>query len=93
MKNKCKLKLAFPKKPATIFPLYYFNLFISMKLSKNTNLYSRLSVIACAILVTGYAFVYAYSTILPAEYASGQKLTQTLITKIVGNIDELNTNL
>lgn len=59
------------------------------------NLYSRLSLITCISLVTGYILVYAvgYITILPGEYASGQPLTSTLFGKVIDNIADLNLRL
>jgi len=62
-----------------------------MKLPKN--LYSRLTLITVATVVTWYAIIYAYTAINSAEYASWAPLTSTLMWKIVGNIDELNTKI
>ena len=63
-----------------------------MKLPKN--LYSRLTLITCAILMTGYMLVYAaYTTILDTEIASNAPLTSGLMTKIRDNIADLNTRV
>ena len=64
-----------------------------MKPSKNTNLYSRLSLITSLTLVTGYALVFAWTTLDPLDAGTGKPLTATLMQGIVNNVNELNTNL
>jgi len=55
------------------------------------NLYSRLTLITVATVVTWYAIIYAYTAINSAEYAPSAPLTSTLMGKIVGNLDDLNS--
>lgn len=58
------------------------------------NLYSRLSLITCVTLVTGYVLVYAaYVVINPSEYAAGQSVSSAFMEKIVNNIVDINTRL
>ncbi|MCK9272809.1 tail fiber domain-containing protein [Candidatus Gracilibacteria bacterium] len=57
------------------------------------NLYSRLTLITLVTVMTGYAIIYAYTTINSTEYAPSAPLTSTLMGKIVGNLDELNTKI
>ena len=57
------------------------------------NLYSRLTLITLATVITWYVIIYAYTNILPAEYAANAPLTSTLMWKIIGNINDLDTRL
>lgn len=57
------------------------------------NLYSRLTLITCAILITGYGLVYAFTTLVLTDADGGKPLTSTLMKTIMGNVNELNTNL
>ena len=56
-------------------------------------LYSRLALITSLSLVTGHAFVYAYTTLTLSDADSGKPLTSTLMQTIMGNVNELNTRV
>lgn len=60
-----------------------------MKLPRN--LYSRLTLITCVTLITGYALVYAWTTLNPVDAGPGKPLTSTLMQAVMNNINELNT--
>jgi len=65
-----------------------------MKSLKNTNLYSRLTLITSVTLVVGYFVVYAAWTALDRTDAdSGKPLTATLMQGIVDNVNDLNTRV
>ncbi|NDK19415.1 hypothetical protein GW819_01085 [Candidatus Gracilibacteria bacterium] len=59
-----------------------------MKLTNN--LYSRLSLITCITIVTGYAFVYAWTNFTLTDAETGKPLTSTLMQAVMNNINELN---
>lgn len=57
------------------------------------NLYSRLTLITCITLITGYIFVYAWSTLNPNDVGSGKPLTSTLMQGVINNINDLNARV
>lgn len=62
-----------------------------MKLTRN--IYSRLTLITCVTLITGYILVYAWAPLNPADAGPNKPLTAGLMQGIVNNINELNVNL
>ncbi len=61
-----------------------------MKLFKNMNLYSRLSLITSVTLVVGYFVVYAAWTNLSlSDVDAGDTITATLMQNIVNRINDV----
>ena len=62
-----------------------------MKFPQNT--YSRLTLIACVVLVTGSVLAYAFAPLVLTDADGGKPLTSSLMQTIMTNVNELNINL
>ena len=70
---------------------FLFHLFIYIKRILKNIIFQAVSL---AVLLVGMGITYAaWQTINSSEWAAGQPVTQTLVQKIINNLNDLNTRL